>query len=116
MTEGAQGTRSDLMSVRALLDEALVGLRGIEDAEIPIQEARSYVAASLARVYEALAHVTELGIYRENTAAALQLARDALSVLSFKPSVDPSVFDDLRLVAQAIGLLASSVPPPEAPP
>lgn len=104
------------MSVRALLDEALIGLRSIEDAEIPVQEARSYVAASLARVYDALAHVTEHGVYRESTTAALQLARDALTVLSFKPSVDPGVFYDLRLVAQAIGLLAQSVPPPESAP
>lgn len=113
--EGIHTRRADLLSVRALLDEALVGLRAIEDPEVPLLEARSYVSASLARVYEALAHATDLVPFRSHSAAALQLARDALSTLSFRPSMDPAVLEDLRLVAQAIGHLSGSVSPPDAP-
>lgn len=114
-TAGDHARRSDLLTVKALLDDALVGLRGIDDPEIPLQEARSYVSASLARVYEALAHATEARPFHEHSYAALQLARDALTALSFRPSLDPAVLDDLRLVAQAIGHLNGAVSPPEVP-
>lgn len=112
-TGSAQPRRADLLSVRALLDEALIGLRSIGDHDVPLLEARQYVSAALARVYEALAHATDLAVFRERTAEALQLARDALSVLSFKPSLDPAVIENMRLVAQAIGELNQRVYPPE---
>lgn len=112
----AQPRRSDLLSVRALLDEALIGLRAVEDHDVPLLEARMYVSSALARVYEALAHATDIATFRERTADALQLSRDALSVLSFKPSIDPAVLENMRLVAQAIGELGDRVYPPEEAP
>lgn len=113
-TGAPQPRRADLLTVRALLDEALLGLRRIEDPGVPVLEARSYVSAALAQIYQALAHATELGVFREHTAAALQLSRDALAALSFTPSMDAALLDDLRLVAQAIGALNERIYPPEA--
>ncbi|MGE0784914.1 MAG: hypothetical protein AB7S26_04435 [Sandaracinaceae bacterium] len=113
-TEGPQRIRTDLMTARQLLDDALVGLRAISDVEMPLMETRSYVSASLASVYEALAHATEHGPYRGHTKAALQHARDALTSLSFRPSPDDGVMESMRLVAQAIGQLSADVRPPEA--
>lgn len=95
---GVQGRRSDLLSARALLDAALIGLCAIEDPEVPLLETRSYVSAALAQVYEALAHANELAPFREHSSSALQLARDALTSLSFRPSIDPNVYADLSLV------------------
>jgi hypothetical protein len=108
---GVQGRRSDLLSARALLDAALIGLCAIEDPEVPLLETRSYVSAALAQVYEALAHANELAPFREHSSSALQLARDALTSLSFRPSIDPNVYADLSLVAQAIGQLSGALAP-----
>src|SRR5690606_37699375 len=49
-----QGRRTDLLSVLALLDDALVGLRRVEEPDFPVDEVASYVAAALERVYTAL--------------------------------------------------------------
>ncbi len=111
-----QVQRTDLVVVMSLLDDALVGLRRVEDPDFPVGEVASYVAAALERVYTALANAGDYGAFRGYAAEALQLSRDALTALQFRPSADPAAMDDMRLVAQAVGLLSGSVSLPEAPP
>ena len=69
--------RTDLLTVRALLDEALVGLRGIEDPMVPVRDALDAVGGALTEVYGALASTEDYGRFQEHARAAAVRTQDA---------------------------------------
>jgi hypothetical protein len=100
--------RDDLMAVRALLDDALVGLRAITDPAVPLRESRDAVAAALEHVYRALASWASYAKVQEEASQALERCREALGALQHRETEDQGALADIALVAQAIGALRSN--------
>lgn len=88
---------ADLMSRRALLDEALMGLRAIKDPKIPLRAMERHLVASLGGLYGALVAPAEAQRFQEGTATALSRALAALSSLESAGSQDPAA---LRIAEQ----------------
>lgn len=103
----------DLMDVRALLDDALLSLRAIDDPDTPLEEVRSYLSLGLAAVYAGCRDAADHPTVRESAARALSFCRETLAALQKAPIDAPSVETTLRFVAQALGALSQ---PDIAPP
>jgi hypothetical protein len=97
--------RTDLLTVRALLDEALIGLRRIEDPVVPVRDALDAVGGALTEVYGALASTEDYGRFQEHARAASVRTQEALSALQRYSTEDPRAVEDMALVAQALGAL-----------
>ena len=69
--------RTDLLTVRALLDDALVGLRHIEDPAVPVRDALSAIGGALTEVYGALAATEDYGRFQEH---ARNAARSSIAI------------------------------------
>ncbi len=63
--------RGDIMVVRALLDDALLGLRAIGDAEVRVRDAERDIAAALLHVYRALATPGDAAAFDGESTSAL---------------------------------------------
>lgn len=113
MTASDTGRRVDLLTVRGLLDDALVGLARVDKPAPPIAAAKDDVAGALEHVYRALANATNYELVREESELAMEGCREALSALQYRETTDQGVLADIALVAQALGALRSNARVPE---
>jgi hypothetical protein len=113
VTTSDTGRRADLLTARALLDDALVGLTRVEKPAPPIAAARDEVAQALEHVYRALANRTDYAIVRDEAELAMERTREALGALQYRETTDQGVLADIGLVAQALGVLRSNARIPE---
>ncbi len=81
MGGGGPTSSRDLLGRRALLDEALIGLRAIKDPNVPVRAIERNLRASLRALYGALASPSDAKQYNEGTATALNRALAALGSL-----------------------------------
>lgn len=94
-----------LVDIRAQLDRALVSVRGIDDASLPVAEIEHSLGQALHHVYAALADNDRHVVFREQTQRALEQARGALGSLMTVPSEDAAVQVAMREVAKSVGEL-----------
>lgn len=92
-----------LTDVRGVLDEALVALRGIEDAGLDVSAAEESLGEALRHIYAALAHNSEMRRFRDETEAALERVRATLAHLMAVPSEDGAAAYACARVAKALG-------------
>lgn len=95
----------DLLWVRELLDEALLGVRSIETPEIPVEEARGYLSLALSNVYDACRDGVDYPTSTAKRQRAVEFARAALEALQRAPVDELAVDRELRLLGQALTAL-----------
>ena len=105
-----------MKEVLALLDHALLGLRGVTDAKIKIRDAEREIAAALFHTYRALASSGDAGAFDRETASALGRARDALKTLQEVETADRATATEMSVIAHAVRLLAENPAPPDPAP
>jgi uncharacterized protein (TIGR02270 family) len=105
-----------MKEVLALLDHALLGLRGVTDAKIKIRDAEREIAAALFHTYRALASSGDAGAFDQETASALGRARDALKTLQEVETADRATATEMSVIAHAVRLLAENPAPPDPAP
>jgi hypothetical protein len=113
LTASDTGRRVDLLTVRGLLDDALVGLARVDKPAPPIAAAKDDVAGALEHVYRALANATDYELVRGESELAMERCREALGALQYRETTDQGVLADIALVAQALGALRSNARVPE---
>jgi hypothetical protein len=96
--------RTGLLTARALLDEALVSLRGLADPRLPVVAIEGCLEGALARTYQAL-EADEFERHQALAREALDLAREALFFFQDRELRNPALTAPLGLVAQSIGVL-----------
>src|SRR5262245_57094927 len=99
---------SDLARARAGLDEALVGLRAIEDPGVRVRDVERAVANALKHVYRALGCGGDLQTFRTESQSALEMAREALGALQDQASDDVATLEVMARVARAVGQLTEA--------
>lgn len=105
MTVSVATLRPALRTARELLDEALVGLRAIEDPHAPIAATERALTAAIDACYRAMADAADAARAREHTGAALEEAREALMCLQYREITDEGARAVSGAVAQSIGEL-----------
>ncbi|MCC7541913.1 MAG: hypothetical protein IT379_37180 [Deltaproteobacteria bacterium] len=109
MSEGLP-RRPGLSAARALLDEAMIQLRAVEDPGVPTREVESALADALRHVYQAMASTDDYGAWQHERSTALDGARQALALLQEHLGDDPGTLQDVTLVAQALAVLNEAAP------
>lgn len=105
MTVSEATVRPALRTARELLDEALAGLRAIEDPHAPIAATERAITAAIDGVYRAMNEAGDAARSREHTRAALEDAREALMCLQYREIADEAASAVSGAVAQSIGEL-----------
>ncbi|HLL01397.1 MAG TPA: hypothetical protein VK539_12480 [Myxococcaceae bacterium] len=100
MTEPSHGL--DLPRARVLLDEALVGLRGVKDPQVPLRSVERHLVASLAALYRVLAGAGDARELQHQAKLTHHRAEAALSSLKSARSRDPAVAPLIRAVAAVV--------------
>jgi hypothetical protein len=108
--------RGDMTAVRALLDDALLGLRAIADPGVKLRDAEREIAAALLHTYRALASPGDAAVYHAESANALVRARGALGALQQVATSDRGTEAEMSVMAQAVRLLGQQPPPPDPGP
>lgn len=99
---------SELLSVRATLDDALLGLRAIKDPKVPVHETASALAQSLKQLYTALAATADAQAFQRGIDGALSEAKRALGTLHQVGSQDAAVQDALARLGVSIATLSTT--------
>ncbi|HEX8699677.1 MAG TPA: hypothetical protein VF815_12615 [Myxococcaceae bacterium] len=107
--------RSGIQTVQALLDEALVGLRGVTDPGLPIRQAEEQLALALRNVYEAHAALGDAAARREALKQMASHLHSAATLLASAPTEDPGGLAELELIQQAMKAAMRAVGEPLTP-
>jgi hypothetical protein len=89
------------MERRALLDEALIGLRAIKDPKLPVRALERHLTASLGALYGALVSAGDAKRFNEGTSTGLTRALAALASLDSIGSSDAAAQRVARRVREA---------------
>ncbi|MBX3276028.1 MAG: hypothetical protein KF729_37600 [Sandaracinaceae bacterium] len=105
----------DLLSVRSWLDEALVGLRTIEEPAPSLELARTFLSLALKAVYEGCRDGVDHPTVVAARKRAEEFTREALEGLQANPIDDDAMDQELRLIARALSALSDPSLGPPAP-
>jgi hypothetical protein len=97
----------DLLSVRAALDDALLGLRAVVDPDVLRHDTESLLSRSLRQLYAALASTGDAQGFKRAVDGALGEAREALARLERSGSRDPGVQGIVERLRVSVSGLAS---------
>jgi len=86
-----------------LLDEALVGLRSVDEGVVCVRDARDALVPALEHVYLALAATGDYSEFKAEITSALELAQFALGYLQCQETSDGEAIEEMSLVARAVG-------------
>jgi hypothetical protein len=99
-------TRARIVEVHAALDAAIVRVRQVKDAQLPVPSIEHNLGLALQQVYGAMGARGDWGRFREKCANALELVRTTMAQLMAAPSDDPAQGEVLGLVAGLIDKLS----------
>lgn len=110
-----EAAERDLLTVRDWLDEALVGVRDIENRALDLVEVRSFLSLALAAVYEGCRENVDHPTVTSARTRAAEFARQALEGLQAVPVDEAAVDRELSLVARSVGALQDPTLGPPIP-
>ncbi|MEM9194365.1 MAG: hypothetical protein AAGF12_34630, partial [Myxococcota bacterium] len=106
----AANQNAQISAVRAVLDEALVRLRSIEDPDIDLRGADQALTSALEHAYGANANLGDYVAFGDHQKNAIEQVRSALAALQTVATEDPAVTDALGFAARALDALHRVVP------
>lgn len=97
--------RAPLRVARELLDDALVGLRTIDDPRLPLAATEGCLTDAIEAIYRAMHEAGDAARSRAHSSFALERTRDALMCLQHRETHDERALALSGYVAQGIGEL-----------